>query len=388
MKRCFLGVVFLLVLMCFTAFRSNMVVGASDISSEVNAKSYIVIDNNNKVLFGNNYESKREVASICKLMTTLIALEKIDSGELKLDDKIYVSHFAASMEGSQAFLDGGKEYTLEDLLKSIIIASANDSAVAVAESIGGSEKSFVSMMNSRARALGMNNTLYANATGLSTPEQYSTAYDTALLLKELDKYSLYHKYSGVWLDHIIHSSGRKTELVNTNRNIRYYEYCEMGKTGFTDEAGYCLASKNTKGELTIYTVVLGCSSSASRFTDSMKLSSFAFANYSVESLVSKGENVENNVRVTRGAKDSISLSVSDDYLVTKKVGSDDSYSIKYSLPETIEAEIKKGDIIGQVLVIENSIVIGEVNIIAEESIARETYGDVLDRVIQKFAFVN
>ncbi len=388
MKRYFLGVMFLLLLLCLTSFRSNTIVYASDISSEVNAKSYIVIDNNNKILFGNNYESKREVASICKLMTTLIALEKIDAGEMKLDDKIYVSHYAASMEGSQAFLDGGKEYVLEDILKSIIIASANDSAVAVAESIGGGEKSFVSMMNSRARELGMHNTLYANSTGLSTPEQYSTAYDTALLLKELDKYSLYHKYSSVWLDYITHDSGRKTELVNTNRNIRYYEYCEMGKTGFTDEAGYCLASKNTKGELTVYTVVLGSSSSASRFTDSMKLSSFAFANYSVESLVSKGDIVENGVRVTRGAKDSISLHISDDYLVTKKVGSEESYSIRYELPDTIEAEIRKGDIVGQVLIIENSIVIGEVDIIAGESIARETYKDVLDRVIGKFAFVN
>ena len=386
MKRCFLGVIFLLILMCLTTFRSNIIVSASDIGGEVNAKSYIVIDNNNKILFGNNYESKREVASICKLMTTLIALEKIESREMKLDDKIYVSHYAAGMEGSQAFLDGGKEYVLEDLLKSIIIASANDSAVAVAESIGGSEKSFVSMMNSRARELGMYNTLYANSTGLSTPEQYSTAYDTALLLKEIDKFDIYHKYSGVWLDYITHESGRKTELVNTNRNIRYYEYCEMGKTGFTDEAGYCLASKNTKGELTIYTVVLGSSSSASRFTDSMKLSSFAFANYSVDKAVSKGDKLEHNTRVTRGVKDNIELLVSEDFLVTKKVGSDDSYSIRYSLPDTIEAEIREGDVIGQVLVIENSIVIGEVDIIAGESIARETYGDILDRVIQKFAF--
>ena len=238
MKRYVLCVIFALIFMCLFVCENDYIVYANDINNDINAKSYIVIDNNNKILCGDNYENKREVASICKLMTTLIALEKISAGDMKLDDKIYVSNYAASMEGSQAFLDGGKEYTVEDILKSIIIASANDSAVALAESIGGSEKAFVSMMNTRAKELGMYNTIYANATGLSTVEQYSTAYDTAILLKELDKYDIYHKYSTVWLDYITHSSGRKTELVNTNRNIKYYEYCEMGKTGFTDEAGY------------------------------------------------------------------------------------------------------------------------------------------------------
>lgn len=374
--------------MCLTGFHKSIKVYADDINNEVNAKSYIVIDNNNKILYGDNYENKREVASICKLMTTLIALEKISVGDMKLDDKIYVSNYAASMEGSQAFLDGGKEYTVEDILKSIIIASANDSAVALAESMGGSEKAFVSMMNTRAKELGMYNTLYANATGLSTPEQYSTAYDTAILLKELDKYAIYHKYSVIWMDYITHSSGRKTELVNTNRNIKYYEYCEMGKTGFTDEAGYCLASKNTKGDLTIYVVVLGASNSAGRFTDSMKLCNYTFANYKVEKVLGGGDMVPNTIKVTRGARDTIKLALSEDCLLTKKVGGDDTYSIKYVLPDSIEAEIREGDVIGQALVIENSIVIREVDIIANETIARETYGDIVGKVIEKFGFVS
>jgi D-alanyl-D-alanine carboxypeptidase len=157
------------------------------------------------------------------------------------------------------------------ILKSIIIASANDSAVALAENIGGSERAFVSMMNTRAKELGMYNTLYANATGLSTPEQYSTAYDTAILLKELDKYSIYHKYSAIWMDYITHSSGRKTELVNTNRLIKYYSYCKCGKTGFTDEAGYCLASIAEKSDMKLIAVTLNCNSSADRFKECMEL---------------------------------------------------------------------------------------------------------------------
>lgn len=387
MKKYCLCVIFALMLICVSIFNNTVIVMANDIDNGINAKTYIVIDKNNKILYGNNYDSKREVASICKLMTTLIALEKIESGDMGIGSQIYVSHYAASMEGSQAFLDGGKEYILEDILKSVIIASANDGAVALAESIGGSEKSFVAMMNTRARELGMYNTLYANSTGLSTPEQYSTAYDTAILLKELDKYDIYHKYSTIWLDYIIHSSGRKTELVNTNRNIKYYEYCEMGKTGFTDEAGYCLASKNTKGDLTIYTVVLGCSNSANRFTDSIKLCNHTFANYRVEKLVSSGEIIPNAIKVNRGTKDTIILMASDGCIVTKSFAGKDEYYTRYVLPDTVEAEISVGDIIGQILVIENSVVIKEIDIIAGECIARESYGDIVNKIVDRFAFI-
>ena len=374
-----------LVLSMYSIDRVN--VFASGINDDINAKTYIVIDSNKKILDSKDCDKKREVASICKLMTTLLTVEKIDRGEIDLNDKMLVSQFAADAEGSQAFLDAGKEYTVEELLKSVIIASANDSAIVLAENIGGSERAFVSSMNSRARELGMNSTIYANSTGLPAPEQYSTAYDTALLLMELDKYDIYHKYSTVWIDHITHSSGRKTELVNTNRNIRYYEYCDMGKTGFTDEAGYCLATKNTKGELSIYTVVLGCSNSAARFTDSMKLSNFVFANYISSEVVSTGEILPTTVKVSRGKKDSLELLAKDSLRLTRKVGDTSAYDIRYELPTEIEAKITEGDVVGKILVIEDSVVVSEIDIVAAETIERETYGDIIGRVIDNFPLV-
>ncbi len=377
--------VLMAMLLCVSIFCPKITkVYASDIVEGISAKSYVVIDNNGKVLLDYNSNDKREVASICKLMTTLLTLEKIEAGELKLEDKFLTSQYASSMEGSQAFLDAGSEYTVEDLLKSVIIASANDSAVVLAEGIGGSEKHFVSLMNARARELGMTSTIYANSTGLPAPEQYSTAYDTAILLDRLDDYELYHRYSAIWLDSLTHPSGRVTELVNTNRNIKYYEYCTMGKTGFTDEAGYCLASKNTKGDMTITVVVLGSNNSAGRFTDSMKLCNYTFANYTNERIITKGARVDNSVTVDRGKKSDIELEAKDDYYVTRKVGTGGEYSIKYDLPSNIEAKVSKGDKVGEVLVLEDSKVIASVDIISSEDIDRETYKDILNKVMDNF----
>lgn len=388
MKKCILCLLSLVLLFVGVVSIDNLNVSASVSDIDVSAKSYVVVDNNNKVLFGKDEDARREVASICKLMTTLITLEEIEKGKLGLDDEILTSLYASEVEGSQAFLDAGSKYTVGDLLKSVIVASANDSAVVLAEGIAGSEKAFVRLMNERAKSLGMTNTLYANSTGLPAPEQYSTARDTALLLSEVGSHELYHKYSNIWMDYLIHPSGRKTELVNTNRNIRYYDYCELGKTGFTDEAGYCLASKNTKGDFTIYTVVLGANGSADRFTDSMKLCNYAFANYTLDKVVTKGESIENSIKVNRGKVDSITLEASDDYYVTRKVGNDSPYSVNVVLPKCIDAGISKGDIIGEILITIDGVVEGSVDIVASEDIEKENYFDITKKVIEGFGFVN
>lgn len=388
MKKIILCLFSLVLLFVGTLNVNNIKVSASVGEVDVSAKSYIVVDNNQNMLIGENEDVRREVASICKLMTTLITLEKIEAGELNLEDKLLTSIYASEVEGSQAFLDAGSEYTVDNLLKSVIVASANDSAVVLAEGIGGSEKAFVKLMNERAKSLGMTNTLYANSTGLPAPEQYSTARDTALLLKEIGSHELYHKYSNIWMDYITHPSGRKTELVNTNRNIRYYEYCELGKTGFTDEAGYCLASKNTKGDLTVYTVVLGANSSADRFTDSMKLCNYAFANFVSEKIVEKGQAVQNDVKVVRGKKKDILLEASGDYFVTRKVGEDLPYKVDAILPKAIEAQISKGDKVGEILVVLDGVAMGFVDVVASEDIYKENYLDITRRVIDDFGFVN
>jgi len=351
---------------------------------EFSAKSYIVIDDNGNVLLEKNKDEKREVASICKLMTTLITLEQIEKGDISLEDKFLASKYASDMEGSQAFLDAGSEYSVRDLLKSVIVASANDSAVVLAENIAGSEKSFVKIMNDKCRELGMNNTLYANATGLPAIEQYSTAYDTSILLDKVSDYDIYKEDCNIWMDTLIHPSGRKTELVNTNRLIKYYDYCKTGKTGFTDEAGYCLSSTALKDNLKLTCVVLGCNSSADRFTESMDLYNYAFANFENELVLSKGQQVENNINVLNGRSEIIKVENSrDSYILQNKLDRKE-YSIKYDFDNNIKAPINIGDKVGIAMIIVDGEIVDEVDIVSSMFIEKQTYADIVEKIIDKF----
>ena len=220
MKR--LSLTLIIVLLVAFMVVSNML-GEMQVNAlsehNITAKCYVVLDKNGKVLVEQNMNEKREVASICKLMTTLLAFEEIDRGNMSLDDYVIASEYACAVEGSQAFLDANREYKVRDLLKSVIVASANDSAIVLAENIAGNEKDFAKLMNERAKELGMQNTVYANSTGLSNSatQQYSTCLDTAIILNKVSEYDLYQEYSQIWMDKLIHPSGRETELVNTNR---------------------------------------------------------------------------------------------------------------------------------------------------------------------------
>ena len=213
-------------LLIFAFFASSIIVRAEEPDSDSNfsqftSQSYILIEPTSHTVLANCKENdKYEVASIVKLMTLLITFEALDNGKISLDQNVYPSEHACSVEGSQAFLDAGIEYNLKNLIKTVIAASANDSSVVLAETVSGSESQFVKLMNQRAQELGMTNTLYANATGLPAENQYSTASDTATLLYEVSKYDLFKEDSQIWMDKLIHPSGRETELVNTNRLIR------------------------------------------------------------------------------------------------------------------------------------------------------------------------
>ena len=358
-------------------------VGAKEIN-DMTAKSYIVIDQMGNVLVDKNKDEKREVASICKLMTTLITLEQIEDGNISLDDKFLVSKYASDMEGSQAFLDEGSEYTVRDLIKSVIVASANDSAVVLAENIAGSEKMFVKLMNDKCSEIGMNNTLYANSTGLPAIEQYSTAYDTSLLLNIVSSYDLYLEDCNIWMDKLVHPSGRVTELVNTNRLIKYYNYCLSGKTGFTDEAGYCLSSTAKKDDLKLTCVVLGCNSSADRFTESMDLYNYAFANFENQLIISAGDNLANKIKVLNGANESIDIHYAKDYYLLQNKLDKKSYNIEYDLTDTIKAPIHIGDKIGVAMIVVDGEIIGEVDIVSSVDINRQSYLDIVDKILDKF----
>lgn len=356
----------------------------------VTAKSYVVLDKNGKVLLEKNMNEKREVASICKLMTTLITLEEIAKGNLNLDDYVAASEYACAVEGSQAFLDANQEYQIKDLLKSVIVSSANDSAIVLAESIAGNEKEFVKLMNEKAKDLGMENTLYANSTGLSysTMQQYSTCLDTAIILNFVSEYDLYQEYSQIWMDKLIHPSGRETELVNTNRLIKYYPYCKTGKTGFTDEAGYCLSSTAIKDDFKLTCVVLGSNTSANRFTDSVALYSNAYSNFTCEKIISKGSLIDKDIIVEKGKKDSLEIKYEDDFYLTLNKRNKDNYELKFELPYKIIAPIFVGDIVGIVKIIVNGDIVGSVNLVSNSNIDKQSYKDIVNKIVKNIPIIN
>ena len=210
-----------------------------------------------RVVFEKNADERRPVASVNKVMTILLTLEALDEGRVSAQDQVTVSPRAASMGGSQAFLDAGERYPLGELLKTVIVASANDSAVAIAEHLAGAEEAFVKLMNARADELGLQNTHYVNCTGLPAPDHYTTARDVAKLSAQLDLHPLYYRYSTIWMDEIRHRGGRVTALTNTNRLVRFYPGCDGYKTGSTNEARYCISATAKKDGMRLIAVEKG-----------------------------------------------------------------------------------------------------------------------------------
>lgn len=387
-KLCIWSIAMLMLLVLLVGGSRGLLVSAKveNASTVSSAKSYIVVDENNMVLVENNCDEKREVASICKLMTSLITLENIEAGNISLDDKFLASDYACMAEGSQAFLDAGCEYRVRDLLKSVIVASANDSAIVLAENIAGSEDNFVKLMNEKAVEIGMENTLYANSTGLDDKmSQYSTARDTAKILNKISEFDVYKEYSKIWMDTLTHPSGRTTELVNTNRLVKYYPYCLTGKTGFTDEAGYCLSSISVKDDFKLTCVVLGCKSSADRFSDSISLYNYSYANFENINIVSKGDIVDNDIDVVGGKTNAVQLIYASDFAYTTKKNADARYSVDIVLPEKIIAPIASGETLGYARVLAGDDEIGRVNIVVLDGIEHQTYKDIVGKIFESFS---
>lgn len=244
---------------------------------QLETPSYLLMEpQTGQVILEHNADETRPVASVTKLMTLLLTFEALENGSISLRDSVVCSPNAAGMGGSQALLDAGSTYKLEDLLKSTIIASANDAAVALAEHIAGTEQAFVDRMNSRAQALGMSSTVYRNCTGLPDSDQHTTARDIATLSREMTKHPDYYQYSTVWMDTLTHPGGRTTDLTNTNRLIRFYPGCDGFKTGSTNEARYCIAATAKQGDMRLIAVVLGSPASLTRFNEARKLLEYGF----------------------------------------------------------------------------------------------------------------
>jgi len=347
--------------------------------------AYLMDYNSGEVLFSKNENDKLPVASIVKLMTILLTLENLDSGKLNLEDVVVASHNAAGMGGSQVFIDEGGSYTIGDMLKSAIVSSANDASVVLAETIAGSESAFVDLMNKRAEELGLSGTHYTNCTGLPAANQFSTAKDVAKLLKEVTKHDTYHKYSTIWIDKLMHKEGRESELVNTNKLIRYFNGCDGGKTGSTTEAGYCLAATAKRGDLRLVGVVLGAANGKDRFAQTSDLLNYGFANFTNKKVVNSADEITNEIKVLSGKAKSVKVASREDiYLLTKK-GEDKGYTVKTEMPGSIKAPVKQGDTAGKIYVIKNDIVVAEQDIVCLTDINKATIADNIMNAIENWS---
>ncbi len=344
MKKAF-GLLMVTVAALTAVFTAN-VACAEEAAPQVTAFSAYLTDSvSGRVLYAKNEDEKHEIASMVKIMTATLTFEALERGELSLEEKICVSETAASMGGSQMFLDAGVEYKAGDLLKGVIVASANDASVALAERIGGSHSAFVGLMNKRAAELGMKNTLFSCATGLpDSGEQYSTARDVNIMTRELMKHKGYYDYAGIWMEDFIHPSGRSTQLVNTNKLIRNYAGCVGGKTGFTDEAGFCLSACAERNGVRVTATLIGGKDGKGRFAEVSGMFNYAFANFKNVKLVTAGEEL-GTVAVSGGKLKELPFGAAADISCLLK-NSEQTAPPVITLPEKVKAPVVRGDVIG------------------------------------------
>lgn len=347
-------------------------------SLEINAKSAVLMDaETGMVLYTKNAAEALPPASVTKVMTLLLVAEAIDKDMISLEDKILVSANAASMGGSQIFIREGEEFTVEELVKSTVIASANDAAVALAETIAGSESAFVERMNQRAKELGMNNTHFENATGLddTVVNHVISAYDIALMSRELLKYDIVTDYSNVWQDSI-----RNGEfiLTNTNRLVRYYDGCTGLKTGSTDKAGFCISATAKRDGMHLIAVVMGAETRDERNNAARAMLDFGFSNYA---LYSEAESELEPVDVLQGVMDSTMLYTRS---FAKLVNKGDKKKIEkeFSIPDFVIAPLSDGDVVGKVVYKLNGEIIGESDVYIRENVPQIKLIDLFGRILK------
>ena len=347
---------------------------------QLDCKSAILIEaNTNTVLYEKNADEPLPPASVTKIMTLLLVMEEIESGRLSYSDKVRASAHACSMGGSQIYLRENEEMTVEDLLKSVIIASANDAAVALAEHICGSEEQFVQRMNQRASQLGMENTCFENTNGLddTVTNHLTSARDIATMSRELIKYPRVLEYSSIWMDSIRDGN---FGLTNTNRLIRFYKGATGLKTGSTDKAGFCVSATAVRGEMSLICVVMGAQTRDERNSIATKLLDYGFNNYRIFS--DDGDIIE-KIPILKGDKTSFSAEYRPIKMVVPK--STGKISAGVSVSENITAPINKGDIVGIVSYSDGKEEICQIDIIACESIDKCGFFDLILEFLKKCA---
>ena len=340
------------IFVCLTAVPASAAPLESAAPIALSAPAYLLVEaDTGTVIFEKNADERRQAASVTKLMTLLLLLEDIGQGRLSLTDSVTVSKNAAATIGSTALLDAGSVYPVEDLLRSTIIASGNDSAVALAEHTAGSEQAFVDRMNQKAVDMGLQNTHYVNCTGLPAQGQYTCARDVGQIACAVARYPLYFTYSSLWLSSLTHPSGRVTDLTNTNRLVRFMSGCDGMKTGSTNEAKYCMAASMEKNGMRLIAVVLGAETSQKRFDDARAMLDYGFSAYQRAQVIAAGDLTGYQLPVTRSSRDTVDIAVGKGLSMLLRPGQAEKLRVELTLPESIQAPMAAGTEVGSARVL-------------------------------------
>lgn len=340
----------------------------------LNAKSAILMEESTgNILYESNPDERLPIASVTKVMTMLLIMEAVDSGKISLDDMVTVSENAMSYGGSTMFLETGEQLTVNDMLKGIAVASANDGCVAMAEHLAGSESAFVDMMNEKAKKLGMENTHFMNTNGLDEDDHYSSARDVAIMSRELMKHETIFNYTSIWMDTL---RGGKFQLANTNKLIRFYDGANGLKTGSTSKALCCLSAAAKRNDMQLIAVVLGAPTSAERFASAKSLLDYGFANYAVNTQITAGDEVQ-KIAVEKGVDKEVDVVAGDSCSTLVKKGQEDNITKEIKIDETITAPIEAGQKIGTMTISRDGEVIADIDLNASSAVEKKGIGLII-----------
>ena len=351
----------------------------ADCEVAVTAKEAILVSEDGQVLAEHNATEHRPIASMTKIMTLLCVYDALDDNKISLDDQVCVSERAASMGGSQVFLEQGGTYTVNNLIKSVVVCSANDSCVALAEHVSGSVESFVKTMNEKCAELGLVDTHFDNCTGLPAVSQYSCAKDVSVMLRNLVKHPHYFSCSRIWMEDFAHPGGRVTAMTNTNKLVRFYQGCDGGKTGFTSEAGHCLAATAVRNGMRVFAVVVGATDSKTRFKEVSDMFNYAFANYEQKVYLADNEKV-GDIDVVGGKAKSAEV-VSDGQLTFFGKKGQSACTVTVEQLDHIQAPVRKGDIIGTARLLRDGEEVASVKLVAACGVEAKSYLDYVKEIV-------
>lgn len=352
------------------------------------ASAVLIEQDTGEVLYEKNSHASLPPASMTKIMTLLLIMEQIESGKLSLDEKVRTSEYAASMGGSQIFLEVGEEMTVDELLRGIAMASANDASMALAERIAGTEEAFVEMMNKKVEELGLKDTKFQNPTGLPAKDHYSSAYDMAMMSQELLKHSLITKYTSTYEDYLRQNTDKPFWLVNTNKLVKFYPGVDGLKTGYTSEAKYCLTATAKKNDMRVIGVIMGATTPKERNAQMTKLLDFAFNSYETAQIYEKGQTIE-AVKISKGAKEKLGLVVEQNVSVLLKKGEKASnITKKIKIDKTVKAPVKKGQQLGTLILKDGTKTLSETPLLAKEDIKTASFWKIFKQTFKSITKLN